>query len=562
MFATSGYPLLASLHSGNCSFLNAITFSFFLKSMQDIQKFSTSRIILPVFLAAIGLLVYFTPMHSDDYFFKMLGHDWADHVGQYMRWSGRLVADYISPTLLALESKIALGVIQVAGLLLLVHAIVSSTRFVRKNRGFPDFESWAALLLLSVFFLSIPVFGQVVLWVVGSATYMWTAVLYSWFLYFFLRCLYTKEVPIYAYPLAVLAGCSNESASATILAFTGLTLVWKGWTEKKIDYRMLALFVCFAAGAAILVGAPGNQGRMANSYFKDWMALSFIEKLQLHFSDRAVRPFEQSSVSYLVAIVLAVIAVRSKKCYLRQEDGLPTAKGLFVVFFAMSLFATCIMALAPTMPPRSLTIPFVFLMFALIFGSIMVLEDCGRVLKFKRITLLLVAASTAYLVLLIPAYHSLYKQEQIRLALIEAAAPQEIVKLPEFHMRKVPVKNSRMYLLDAHNEPSSMAKFYGVAGIEIYSPGFDYSVVEREFSGDQAAIWRYSESPWQTTFVVYDSGASKGPFKLEVTNIFGKQTESCMQNTSPIRDKNYFYKTINTPAYLIKNYSLKAGCNE
>ncbi|MFT0849666.1 DUF6056 family protein [Achromobacter sp. F4_2707] len=528
--------------------------------MSNTRTISVSHVLLLAFLACISVLVYFTPMHSDDYAYKAMGHDWVVHLNHYKNWSGRLVADYISPTLLALDNKFILALIQVTGLLLLIHAIVISTRFVRTSLDFRNFEGWASLLLLSVFFLSVPVFGQVVLWVVGSANYLWTAILYSWFAYFVLKCIYTKEVPVYAYPLALLAGCTNESSSATLLAFVGLAFAWRSWQEKKIDYRLLALLLCFGVGAAVLVGAPGNQNRLGNTYFQDWVALTFIEKLQLHFSDRAVRPFEQSSVSYLVAIILTVVAVRNKQPYL--QGGLPTAKALFVVFFAMSLFATCVMALAPTMPPRSLTIPFVFLMFALIFGSIMVLESGERARKFKRGTLFLFVCSAIYLSLLVPAYSSLHKQETFRLALVAAADRQDTVTLPEFHMRKVPVKNSRMYRMDGYNNLENMAHAYGVAKVELLEAGFDYSILVNEPDLNQPKMWRYSESPWQTTFVIQDATSTVGPHRLVVTTAWGSRLEACIQKQVQLGGNGYVYATVSLPTYLIRNYSVEPGCGQ
>lgn len=529
--------------------------------MSNTRTISVSHVLLLAFLACISVLVYFTPMHSDDYAYKAMGHDWVVHLNHYKNWSGRLVADYISPTLLALDNKFILALIQVTGLLLLIHAIVSSTRFVRISLDFPKFETWASLLLLSVFFLSVPVFGQVVLWVVGSANYLWTAVLYSWFAYFVLKCIYTKEVPVYAYPLAILAGCTNESASATLLAFGGLAFIFMAWKERRIDYRFLGLMICFAVGAAVLVGAPGNRARLANPYFEDWLALSFFEKLQLHFSDRAVRPFEQSSVSYLVAIILLVAAVRNKKPYF-GSSGLPTSKGLFILFFAMSLFATCVMGLAPTMPPRSLTIPFVFLMFALLFGAIMLMERNGNTIRFKQSALFLVACSAIYLALLIPAYHAMYQQEKVRLALIQQASPEDVVQLPGFHMRKVPVKNRRMYLLDGHISEGGMATAYGVQGVEVYDAGFDYSVITQEGTGNAHLAWTYAESPWQTTFVARRDAENGNAYKLVVKSMLGKQVETCMQRQAGVVGaSSYIYETIQMPRFWVKSFTISEQCD-
>lgn len=527
--------------------------------MLNQKKFPISPVLLLAFLACIAALNYFTPMHSDDYSYKILGHDWNKHLSHYMGWSGRLVADYISPTLLAIESKLLLALVQTSGLFLLVHTISRSTRFVRRGLGIPQLEIWLTLSVLALTFLSIPVFGQVMLWVVGSANYLWTAVLYSGFVYFVLKYVYTKEVPFYAYPLALLAGCTNENASATLLAFSGLTLVWLVWKEKKANYRFMVLLGCFALGAAVLIGAPGNQARLADPYFQDWVSLSVVERLALHFSDRMVRPFEQSSFSYLLGIILVVIAIRNKRPIL-DERGLPTAKALFLVFFIMSLFATAVMGLSPTMPPRSLTAPFIFLMFSLSFGVLMLLESGWPVQKYRALTVILLVASALYFTLLIPAYHSLHIQERIRIALIEQASPEKAVDVPNFHMRKVPVKNSRMYLMDGHKSPGSIASYHGVKGVNLFDAGFDYAVISQEPERNAPNIWRYSESPWETTFVTRNDEKGAGGYGLSVTSLFGGPMTVCMERSTEIGPGSYFYTTIKLPKFAVKSYSVEAGC--
>ena len=145
--------------------------------------------------------------------------------------------------------------------------------------------------------------------------------------------------------------------------------------------------------------------------------------------------------------------------------------------------------------------------------------------------------------------------------MIAQAPSQEVLQLPGFHMRKVPVKNSRMYRLDTHVSEGGIATAYGLHGVEIYDAGFDYSVITQEPGSNTHAAWLYPESPWQTTFVVKGVDENTGGYKLVVKSMLGKQVETCIQNHAEVDSSSYFYKTINMPRYWVKSYSVGLGCD-
>lgn len=60
-----------------------------------------------VFIASLAvcfvltlLVALKTPMHSDDYLYALKGLSFESHYKHYIKWSGRVVSDYISPALL------------------------------------------------------------------------------------------------------------------------------------------------------------------------------------------------------------------------------------------------------------------------------------------------------------------------------------------------------------------------------------------------------------------------------------------------------------------------------
>lgn len=61
--------------------------------------------ILLIAFFAVFVLEWFTPIHSDDYRYALLGVSFDAHLNHYLTWSGRVVADYVSALLLATESR-------------------------------------------------------------------------------------------------------------------------------------------------------------------------------------------------------------------------------------------------------------------------------------------------------------------------------------------------------------------------------------------------------------------------------------------------------------------------
>ena len=53
-------------------------------------------IIMAIIYALIAYISYYTPMHSDDFPYSVIGLEPSRHFNHYMTWSGRVVADYVS----------------------------------------------------------------------------------------------------------------------------------------------------------------------------------------------------------------------------------------------------------------------------------------------------------------------------------------------------------------------------------------------------------------------------------------------------------------------------------
>lgn len=68
------------------------------------QKVVSWAVVLIAFIT-VFIIEWYTPLHSDDYVYAMLGTSLDTHLNHYLTWSGRVVADYSSALLLASGSR-------------------------------------------------------------------------------------------------------------------------------------------------------------------------------------------------------------------------------------------------------------------------------------------------------------------------------------------------------------------------------------------------------------------------------------------------------------------------
>ncbi|ECP3949290.1 hypothetical protein FZQ09_24335, partial [Salmonella enterica] len=124
----------------------------------------SSYLFLLIAFTGLFFINFFNPLMSDDYGYSLMGFDVDKHIFHYTSWSGRLLADFISPLLLSIKSKALLSAIQSVALLLLIFIICS----IAKAQG-REINKGLYASILSIYFISHPNFGQVNLWIVGSA---------------------------------------------------------------------------------------------------------------------------------------------------------------------------------------------------------------------------------------------------------------------------------------------------------------------------------------------------------------------------------------------------------
>lgn len=515
--------------------------------------------------AGVWYLSYLTPMHSDDFFYMLNGFGLTAHISHYMGWSGRFVADYLSPLILNVQPKILQSLIQACGLFAIMAAVVRSVCLWA-----PGLEgarrAWLAGLVVLLFLLSMPSFGQAFMWVVGSANYMWPAVFYSWTICLLLGYMQTRRIPWYAWPLAVLAGCSNENIALAMIGFAALVLVWQYWLDRRLDWRLLLLFALLCLGAAVLLAAPGNYARLAGPANDTWRALSGWEKFWLHMTDRIDWNYHKSKLAYLLCFgLVAWQFLPSRRRSLWDADRqMPSHFGLAVLFMLMSFGASFVMVFSPTVMPRNMTGAFVLTVFSVAFAVRSLLDGTRAYYRLRQLVRFLSLVLLVVAINVVPVYQALAVQAEMRHGWIATAASEQELILPDYYSAWLISSSYRKA-----NSPGEIASYFHLDSLEVVLPEFDYSVTLEPgvpFTGNTGgiqveALWAYPEKYGLDTvlFVAipgrHDTDSAKH-LLVRVQNSFDKELVARLKSPVYFNGRTYLHARVAMPRMFITGYEL------
>lgn len=426
-----------------------------------------SMLIIYILSLAISLQ---TPMHSDDYWYSLIGMSPIKHYEHYMGWSGRIVADYTSTLLLSVKNhsiRAAINSLAITSLIYNISMIPSAVcRDISKNK-----IAIIALFIFLLYWIANPALGQTAFWVVGSANYLWT----SLFVILFLRVTLKSKENVYSFELpkialflvGMLAGCSNENTSVTLVLICISLLFYYRVTDGKFDAKIICAFSGAVSGSLLLILAPGNFVRASGSSLEAWRDSSLASKIFTHITKTMPDAISQNwiAIVYLL-ILLSLVLVLNKQ---NKKTSL-----LVICFIGAFLCAHMVMVLSPVYPPRAIHGPFVFLLCAIALTTSMITGP-----NFKYAIILLLLPCILYF---IPSYACMYtaynhtmKQDLIRVNIIKDAIGEgkNDVTVPRFYFRGL-VKGGDMF--DVYHSPD-MGRYYGISKTSPEMVPFDYSVI-------------------------------------------------------------------------------------
>lgn len=253
--------------------------SFFSKTDNWIESFAkkgNSKRVLCFFVllfvfCSIFLLNILTPLIADDYAYQLIFgtkdyvHNIRDivtsQINHYDAWGGRSIVHFIAQTLLLLPPLVA-DFLNTTVFILFTFLVYLHI----KGRG-NNSLSLFVLINLAVWFF-VPMFGDTVLWMTGSANYLWgTSIVLLFLLPYRLYEGHkmNNEKTLLISPLFLLAGIvtgwTNENTVAGLIVMILLFFLYYRSQKWIISVPHLIGLIGVLIGYALMIMAPGNFKR-------------------------------------------------------------------------------------------------------------------------------------------------------------------------------------------------------------------------------------------------------------------------------------------------------------
>ncbi|AQP53898.1 hypothetical protein BW732_06485 [Vagococcus penaei] len=368
-------------------------------------------------------------------------------IRHYTVWNGRFVAHSILQFFMQFNKAIfnifnSLAFLAVA---ILILGITKSTNRL-KNKNL------LTLQILLLLWLFIPEFGKTVLWMSGSANYLWTSLIYLGFLLFNLQSYQTNLLTLtVSIILGFLSGATNENSGPTIIIIAILLLFWSLLNNKKISVWRITGILSSSLGFMLMMKSPGSLKRGAMDITPEILIQHFKMITQLTLS--------QFIYLYIMIISLIIYLVLTKKM---KKTNIYYLTILLIGYFS-SIYS---LILSPEVPLRTLFISSMLLIIILAY----LLNMCYQIIKlqlFGTFLILLVSGFIYFKAFSDIAINTREVNQQLNI--LKKSSPNDSVVLK----RLTPSKSLyNPYNGTANLHPSKnawfnvwMAKYFGVKSI-------------------------------------------------------------------------------------------------
>lgn len=440
-------------------------------------KSKANIVIFSIGVMLFTLIALNTPMHSDDYGYLSKGLSISSHYDHYMKWSGRIVADYVSSGLLSIGDHNVVAILNSLAVTFLIYLICSIPSAIENKTTNP----FTFIIIYTLYWISNPNIGQNSFWVVGSANYAWTTMFAFLFIYVLIKN-HASRRPldiILVFIMALVAGCSNENTSVTLVFGVLVSMAYLYKTKKTSLPMSIFASIGVIVGCALMILAPGNYARAKHPSFAAWQNLDLSERIFRHLTKRMDFPFI-SAWACLVVIALCVIVYFIKRK--RNESNLITPVAIFGAFaFVLFIIDNLVLVGAPYTPPRSFSSGFCFLL--LVTSSCVYLmqrysKNNGKLLSIAISVPLMAIFSYCYLCMY-SAYQRAMIQQTLRVESIKygRSMGQDVVSIPDFYFSKLYNENDKF---DIFHNYIAMGEFYGIKSAPLHKSYFDYSGINNK----------------------------------------------------------------------------------
>ncbi|NDW17846.1 hypothetical protein D0T53_02805 [Dysgonomonas sp. 216] len=301
-------------------------------------------------IGVFGLILFMnikTPLLGDDFTYQHIFdttqkiHSFDDIIqsqqNHYYTWGGRVVVHTIAQLLLMLDPLTA-DIINSLAFILFIALI-----YLHINGR----KSFSVSLFLGVFLLIwyLEPFGETILWITGSANYMWGSMLILAFLLPFRFYRNGEYKPVQNYIVALImfvfgtiAGCTNENIAAAMLLMIVLFFMFYRKNKWKIPVWVYTGFAGALIGYFIMIIAPGNAIRAEGT-----------ETSIFHIIYRLFRHTQAllNNIGILSLVTLVLFVLQKKKN--QNKDVIYYA----LIYVIATLSAIYVMVFSPAFPERA-----------------------------------------------------------------------------------------------------------------------------------------------------------------------------------------------------------------
>lgn len=372
-----------------------------------------------VILSCFGIILFLnilTPMIGDDlaylYIFgtkesvSSIGDIIHSQVNHYKWWGGRSVVHAIAQALLQMPSLVAdvLNTMVYIGFAFLIY-------FHIKGRSAKHSLSLFVLINLAIWFL-MPMYGDTILWLTGSANYLWgTSIILLFLLPYRLydgtKWSTTKHIlmSILLFVFGIVAGWTNENTVAGMIVVILLLLLYFRAQKWNIPPAFFIGIAGVLIGYAIMILAPGNLFRARHTPDTTIMMIFY----------RAFLYTKYLFVNYGALIILYIVSF----ILLEKNTSNKSPINLSFIYIIGVLAAIYAMIFSPQFPPRAWFGVISYLLIAL--GIILYHLDWNTEnLKKMRFSLIFVAF-VAFLFSSFDATKDIYRAQQVSKERLELA---------------------------------------------------------------------------------------------------------------------------------------------
>lgn len=433
--------------------------------MITLRKINAWYLLLLIPYLSVFIIEYNTPVHADDYNYFKMGNSITNHLHHYLTWSGRLVSDYFSTLLLSTSSSIFKSTI-IAFIFTTIIFLITKISYLKEKKIQNSNLFIQFISIFAIFWITNPIKGEIVFWLVGAANYLVTNFFIIVFLYALFNYIYNRKNLYLLLLVSFFAGCSNENTCwiVLLLSIASSFYLYKKNKNKVIFISTVLVFLGFAT----LIFSPGNFARAAAS--PEFINVTFFERVLHFFTESVPHALGKTWLPILITLLLLIPYIGKHK----NLDFYMATSCLLIGF--LSILS---MVVAPSLPPRTLSGAHLFFMLSASFSMKNILVTRPK----KGIAILGSLSSLALIAFIYSFPETLYSyitvnnQVKIRNYEVYKGLLENSTKItvPKYYFPKTLRAGDSINLF--HN-PANIAKYFGsINPIGAHVMKYNFSVI-------------------------------------------------------------------------------------